>query len=354
MKYIAVLLMFLSTFNANSQKTKNPLKVISIAFYNLENLFDTEDDVNTLDEAYTPNGRYHWTIEKLEAKIENLAVVISKIGLKELGEAPSIIGIAEIENKKVLEKLIDHPLLKPYDYEIAHFDSPDRRGIDVGMLFRRDRFHLIQAKKHFLSLKDLDNNPIWTRDQLCVSGIIDQEKIHFIINHWPSRRGGAKRSEAKRIKASQLTQKITDSLYRIDHKANIVIMGDFNDNPNDKAFKQILKTEPFVKTNNRNYLYNPYESKFEKGQGSLGYRDKWYLFDQIILSNSLTDNLGWKYLKSSIFKPSFIQNKKGKYKGYPKRNAGNEFGYSDHFPVYVFLGKASNNKLPRDNSTKDL
>lgn len=335
--FITFFLFFL-IIKALAQEDKSPMKVVSIAFYNLENLFDILDNPNTWDESFTPKGDYNWTSEKLEAKVENLALVISKIGERVLGHGPSFLGVAEVENRNVLELLINHPILKPYDYGIAHFNSPDARGIDVGFLYRRNQFQLKHMQKHYLVLKDDAGKPILTRDQLCVSGFLNKEKLYFIVNHWPSRRGGVKRSEKKRILAARLTQKVSDSIYQIDRNANIVIMGDFNDNPTDKAFKEVLKTESIVKETGVNYFFNPYEVMFKKGLGTLGFRDKWYLFDQILISHSLTDSIGWQYLKSSIFKPPFLQNRKGKYKGYPKRSAGSMSGFSDHFPIYMFLG----------------
>ncbi len=319
---------------------QNPtFKVFSVAFYNLENLFDTENNPDTFDDAYTPKGSYHWTGKKLATKIDNLALAISKIGYNELGHPPNFLGVAEVENIGVLELLIDHPLLKPFDYGISHFNSKDRRGIDVAFLYRRNQFSLINEQKHFLTLTDEAGQPILTRDQLCVSGILDGEPLYFIINHWPSRRGGAKRSAPKRILAAELTKKITDSIYKIHAEANIIVMGDFNDNPTNISIKKVLNAKASIRKTNSDELFNPYEFHYKKGSGSLGFRDKWYLFDQILVSSSLTDTIGWQYLKSNIFNPLFLQNKKGKYKGYPNRSAGNKFGFSDHFPVYMLLGK---------------
>lgn len=252
---------------AFGQEGKSPIKVVSIAFYNLENLFDTLDDPNTWDTSFTPNGDYNWTLEKLAAKVDNLALVISKIGEKELGQGPTFLGVAEIENRNVLELLINHPLLKPYDYGIAHFNSPDARGIDVGFLYRRNLFELQHAQKHYLALKDEVGTLILTRDQLCVSGFLNNEKLYFIMNHWPSRRGGVKRSEKKRILAAELTKKVCDSIFKIDSNANIIIMGDFNDNPTDKAFKEVLKSKNTIKETVPNYFFNPYEAKFKKVLG---------------------------------------------------------------------------------------
>ena len=325
------------------QAQKNNYAISTIAFYNLENLFDYEDDPITFDEDYLPDGKNNWNEEKFHEKIDNLAAVISKIGAELTVNAPTILGVAEIENRFVLEKLTEQKLLKNSNYGIAHFNSPDRRGIDVGLLYNRNQFQFENSQKHRLFLKDEMGKHIYTRDQLCVSGYLGEELFYFIVNHWPSRRGGEKRSEPKRIQAAQLTKRVVDSIYAITVKPNIVIMGDFNDDPNNKSFKKILSTKSNILNNyNYPYLYNPFEKLHKKGIGSLAYRDKWNLFDQIIVSNSLLDSIGFKLYKTNIYKPKFLTNTKGKYKGYPLRTfSGGKYnaGYSDHFPVYVYLVK---------------
>lgn len=315
-------------------------QISTIAFYNVENLFDTINNKYTYDADYTPNGKKLWSTKRLNIKLNNLSYAISQIGHKETKKAPAIIGLAEVENKEILLQLIAQKHLTNTDYGIAHFNSPDKRGIDVALLYDRDRFKLTGSKKHTLFLKNNEGNRIFTRDQLCVSGFLGNDLIYFIVNHWPSRRGGEKRSRNKRIQAAKLSLKITDSIYSITPNANIVLLGDFNDDPNNDSFKKILKTKGTKKEkHNCNYFYNPMEKMKKAGQGSLAYRDKWNVFDQIIFSNSLIDSVGIKAYKTAIFKPKYLCQSKGKYKGYPKRTTLKEVGFSDHFPVYSFLIK---------------
>lgn len=318
-------------------------QISTVAFYNAENLFDTENNPNTYDEDYTPEGKKLWTEERLREKLRNLSGVISQIGYAKTNQAPAIIGLAEIENKSVLMQLMQQEALQNTDYDFAHFESPDKRGIDVALLFDRKRFTVSASKKHMLLLKDEEGKRIYTRDQLCVSGYLGDDLIYIIINHWPSRRGGTKRSNPKRVEAAKLCAKITDSIYQITPNAKLIIMGDFNDDPTDDSFKAILKTKAdrnlCLATND---LYNPMENMKNKGMGTLAYRDHWNIFDQLIFSKSLLDSTGLQLYQTKIFKPKFLTQKKGKYKGYPKRTSNTEVGYSDHFPVYSYLIKRIN------------
>ncbi|WP_010181990.1 endonuclease/exonuclease/phosphatase family protein [Aquimarina agarilytica] len=337
--FFSVSLFFLSfctTIYAQQQKHA----ITSIGFYNLENLFDCIDDPLTFDEDYTPTGKNQWNEKKLKTKLDHIAEVIANIGVKTTKKPPAILGVAEVENRDVLEQLVDHPLLQKSDYGIAHYNSPDRRGIDVALLYDRAVFTLTHAQKHHLFLKNEFNKTIHTRDQLCVSGYLGDELLYIIVNHWPSRRGGQQRSEPKRIEAAQLCKRITDSIQHITPKASIVIMGDFNDDPNDKSFKKKLKTKATITHSSPYYLYNPMEKMHKKGMGSLAYRDKWNLFDQLIVSSTLLDSVGFKLYKTHIFNPKFLMHTKGKYKGYPLRTYSRGIytgGYSDHFPVYMYL-----------------
>jgi hypothetical protein len=196
-----------TTSTTTKQKINTGKKYLArtIAFYNLENLFDTIDDPKTRDEDFTPNGRDHWTSDKYNHKLHNLAKVIADIGKKETGTSPAVIGVAEVENRGVLEDLLKTPPLAGQQYGMIHFDSPDRRGIDVALLYKKAFFKPINFKKYPLLIYD-DNTGrrIYTRDQLVVTGLLDGEKIHLIVDHWPSRRGGEARSRPKRIKLINL------------------------------------------------------------------------------------------------------------------------------------------------------
>lgn len=184
---------------------------------------------------------------------------------------------------------------------------------------------------------------IYTRDQLLVSGMLDGEKIHFIVNHWPSRSGGEARSRPKRIKAAKLNKQIIDSLFSEDPYAKIITMGDLNDDPTSPSVKEVLKTKENREDVKLKELYNPMEEMHNKGIGTLAWRDSWNLFDQIILSKELLkkDYSSYRFYKAGIFNKSYLANPRGRYKGYPYRSFANGFtgGYSDHFPVYVYLIK---------------
>jgi len=331
---------------------QQPYRIATIAFYNVENLFDCENDPLTFDDDRTPEGKDHWTKEHYDQKIKNTAKVIAAIGADKSKNAPIFLGVAEIENKTVLDDLMTSTTLAPYGYKSIHFDSPDRRGIDVALLYQNAFFIPTHYSKHELVLYDREepNKRIFSRDQLLVSGLLDGDLIHCIVNHWPSRRGGEKRSAYKRLTAARLNKKIIDSLQAIDPYAKIITMGDFNDDPTSASIKKTLNTKATIPQLTRKTLFNPMEKMMQKGYGSLAYRDQWNLFDQIIISKGILENKnsGYTYYKAGIFSENFIVTPTGKYQGYPYRSFANGTftgGYSDHFPVYLFLIKkqASNN-----------
>lgn len=241
--------------------------------------------------------------------------------------------------------LVQHEKLLPFQYEILHFESPDIRGIDVALLYQRPFFIPSQTKVYSLPLFDgKTNQKRTTRDQLVVSGWMEEEEIHFLVNHWPSRRGGQKRSESNRISAARLQQRIIDSLQSLDPKAKIIAMGDFNDNPDDKSLRLLTDKQENSYRQNFRPLFNPMKKLHRKGVGSLAYRDRWFLFDQILIAPSLIPVEGLFFIGVKVFSPDFLKNKTGKYKGYPFRTeiqGGQLYGYSDHFPVYALLGKTN-------------
>ena len=337
------LLLFFLSGHAQEKKT---YKIQTIAFYNLENLFDFEDDPVTFDDDRTPDGKDHWTEKLYTAKLKNMAKVISEIGADVTGDTPTIIGVCEIENRRVLEDLVNQePLLKK-EYGIIHFDSPDRRGIDVALLYQKKLFTPTHYKAFplFIYAENDMTKRIYTRDQLLVSGMLDGEKINLLVNHWPSRSGGEARSRPKRIKAAQLNKNIIDSLFVDNPYAKIITMGDLNDDPTNPSVKEHLKTVESAKNVQLKQLYNPMEAMFKKGLGTLAWRDSWNLFDQIIISTELlkTDYSSYRFYQAGIYNKSYLANPRGRYKGYPYRSFGNGTftgGYSDHFPVYLYLIK---------------
>ncbi|CAM4200863.1 endonuclease [Gillisia limnaea] len=344
-KILLIFFLIFSYFSMTSQEKRN-YHIRTIAFYNIENLFDTENDPFTFDDDRTPEGKDAWTFEKYNDKVKNIARVLSEIGTETAQIPPAIIGLCELENRKVIEDLINHEYLLSFNYGIVHYDSPDRRGIDVALLYQKDLFTPINSHSRRLLIYDLEDpsKRVFTRDQLVVTGIFEGEKMHFIVNHWPSRSGGEARSSYKRERAAWLNKQIIDSLYHIDPYSKIITMGDFNDDPTNKSLKKGLQTRANQSTTKFQELFNPMESLHKKGIGTLAYRDGWNLFDQIILTQAFLerDYTGYSFYKAGIYNANYLITPTGQFRGYPFRSydyGGYTGGYSDHFPVYVYLIK---------------
>lgn len=314
-------------------------EIAAVGYYNLENLFDTIDSENVRDSEYLPNSKKQWNTERYYYKLDNMARVLSEIATDKTPDGLAVFGVSEIENRFVLEDLVKREALKDRNYQIVHYNSPDRRGIDVALLYNPEYFELTNS--YSAPFVDADTN-FKTRDQLVVSGLLKGEEVHFQVNHWPSRSGGEKRSRPKRNAAGKLARSLADSLIAINPNAKVMIMGDLNDDPTNQSVAKFLKASGKKEKLKDGYFYNPFHNLYNKGIGSLAYRDSWNLFDQIILTPALvSENKDtWSYYKAKVFKKNYMINQSGKYKGYPKRtHAGGRFqgGYSDHFPVYMYL-----------------
>jgi predicted extracellular nuclease len=328
--------------NVTAQENKRNFKIHTVAFYNLENLFDTINDENKNDEA-SPIMEIRFNRGKIyREKVSNMANVISQIGFDVTKRPPSILGICEVENRMVVEDLISDEKLRKYNYGIVHYESPDDRGIDVGLIYNKDVFKVKNSNSHDVFITGNNSSKRRnTRDQLVVSGYLDGELMHFIVNHWPSR--GA--DETKRIAAAEVNNFIIDSLRSKYENPKIITMGDFNDDPFDKSIKKILGAKKNINDVKKNDMYNPFETILvDEGVGSNAYRDKWQLFDQIILSKPFLNKnyKDYQLYKAGVFNKSFLINKKGKFKGYPFRSFSyGTFtgGYSDHLPPYIYLLK---------------
>ena len=359
--FVVVLLVFYSLFEANAQQKKYAIR--TVAFYNFENLFDTINNPNN-DEEWLPKGLQRWTSVKYKQKLENLSKVLMQIGTNDQQkEAPTFIGGSEIENRNVLEDLVKHPNISKNDYGIVHFDSPDKRGIDVALLYQKKYFKptsftnipLIiyrgnsneKEKETEEDKADKDkievssDNRVYTRDILLVTGFLDGEEINIMVNHWPSRSGGEKKSSPFREAAGRLSRKIMDSIYKINPNAKIISMGDYNDGSYNKSIKEGVGAK-LKKADVKPFgVYNPFEQMAKEGHASLFYRDSGDIFDQIMVSETLIkeDRSSYQYWKAGIYNKPFMIEKFGRYAGYPLRHSENEIGYSDHFPVYIYLIK---------------
>ncbi len=324
--------------------TTSRYHIKTIAFYNLENLFDTVDDSLTYDDDKTPKGKDRWTLNRYRHKIANMAKVIALIGKEIKGSSPDIIGLCELENIKVLQDIFSHDELLKEDYRLIHYDSPDERGIDVALAYRSDAFIPFSHSSRRLLLEKENGRRDYTRDLLIVGGMLEQDELYILINHWPSRSGGESRSRRFREEAARLNRQVIDSIHHLSPNSNIIIMGDFNDNPLNRSIKNLLKTKGRRSNLEEDELFNPMESLYKKGQGSLGYRDQWHMFDQILMTKNLIQPkpVHYYFWKAGIFNPPFLVTRNGPYTGYPKRTYASGIyigGYSDHFPVYVYLIK---------------
>lgn len=360
--FLFVFVTFFTIITSNAQSKK--YLVHTVAFYNFENLFDTINNPNN-DEEWLPNGAQNWTSRKYKQKLINLGKVLTIIGTNETQkESPVLIGGCEIENRNVLEDLVKSPLMMTSDYGIVHYDSPDKRGIDVALLYKKKNFKptsskniplLIYRNNKTTTKKEKEekeevtddkievtvDNRVYTRDVLLVTGLLDGEEVNIMVNHWPSRSGGEKKSSPFREAAGILNRKIMDSIYKVNPNAKIITMGDLNDGSYNKSVKEGIGAKLKKEEVEARGIYNPFEQMAKEGHSSLFYRDAGDIFDQIMVSKTLVDKnyTGFQYWKSGIYNKSFMIETSGQYKGYPLRHSATEIGYSDHFPVYIYLIK---------------
>lgn len=317
----------------------------TIVFYNLENLFDTINDPEKFDDDRTPTGKDRYTSKIYWDKINKLSRVLSEIGREKTGLLPVLIGVCEIENKAVLQDLVASEQLKDADYGIVHYDSSDERGIDVALLYQKRYFKVQGQQAHELVIYNEDGKRDHTRDQLAVSGFLDNEPIHIITNHWPSRRGGEIKSRPNRISAARLNLKIIDSIRGFDNSGKIITMGDFNDDPSSYSIQRVLNAKRSAVGLEKFFgLYNPMGKMEKRGLNTLAYRDQLSLFDQIIISEPLigNDHRSYRFYQAGIYNKNYLITKNGPLKGYPFRSYHYHNylgGFSDHFPVYIYLIK---------------
>jgi predicted extracellular nuclease len=305
----------------------------NIAFYNIENLFDIENDPLTNDDDFLPTSIKRWTSKRYQKKLKKLGAVISKIGEEGAEIAPVIVGLAEVENSKVLSDLVNSKNLINEGYSYVHYDSSDERGIDVALLYKSDIFKVENSETFSVYLQNELGEQDYTRDILLVQGKLNNEYLNIIVNHWSSRREGEKETEFKRIAGAKVVNSIIKNLKQEDSNAKTIVMGDFNDNPNNDSIS-LMEEE--------SNLFNPFKTVWSREKGSLSYNFQWNLFDQILFSTNFFDinNSTLNFASADVFNSKFLTQYHGKYKGQPFRTfVGKKFkgGYSDHFPVYIQL-----------------
>ncbi|WP_276133456.1 endonuclease/exonuclease/phosphatase [Polluticoccus soli] len=336
MRILVILLLLSLSPQAYCQK----LKQMAIAFYNVENLFDTINDPNTDDDAFTPKGTYKYTNDIYKQKLHNTAFVIKQIA--ESGTAPAVVGLAEVENGGVLTDLVNNDQLKVYGYKHISYNSPDPRGIDVALLYQPKLFKPLTSKPIAVRIEN-NGHTETTRDILFVTGILNGDTVHLFVNHWPSRREGKGETAPKRKQVAAVNKQIIDSLMKRNPLSKIIVIGDLNDDPTDESIVSTLNANSGRERIIPYSLYNPWATLYTSGHGTTAYQNKWNLFDQVIISRAfLKKNNGWQFLKAEIFNKEFLITRSGKQQGYPYRSwRGYHWmnGYSDHLPVLLYLEK---------------
>lgn len=345
---IALLLFLIPIFGLDAQQEAPSgavYKVACVGFYNLENLFDTIGDPLINDRDFLPSGKLLWNTDKYWSKQANMAKVIAQMGTEVNPDGMALLGVCEVENRAVLEDLVAQPALKSRNLQVVHIDGTDERGIDCALLYHPGYFALEGAQSVPVMLLDpRTGERDFTRDILLVQGLLDGERVHVMVCHWPSRRGGERASAWARAAAADRCKALADSIRTAEPMAKIMVMGDLNDDPTNKSLTRHLQAATDIQSVTEDGFFNTMYTHFKDGNGTLAYRDSWNLFDQILVSSSMIgiQRGGWSFYRSVVFRKPWLIQAEGTYKGYPFRTySGDTFinGYSDHLPVYVILIK---------------
>ena len=331
MSFRTILLLMLSTgfvliLFAWSTAHKKSKQVGVIAFYNVENLFDTLDDPHKSDNDFLPASLLKWNTEKYKNKQQHLAQVIANFDKDGL----AILGLAEVENKQVVEELLKAPALLTKHYRCILEESKDPRGIDVALVFSpafRPLFHKTLRPC-------MEQDCLESRDILVVNGLLKGDTVWVFVNHWPSRRAGVEESNDKRMLLSSILKHAVDSVLTASPFSKIIVMGDFNDTPADASIQNLTKTQ---------WLFNPFEALSDEKVGSIRYKKDWLIYDQILLSSNWKQkdpkrmNLIYHSNTAAVYHPDFLHYKKMLTNGPFRSYQGKKYygGYSDHFPVYL-------------------
>jgi len=332
-KYLLIILCLFLTVTVKGQGTD----FFRIAFYNVENFFDTDYDSSRVYNEFTPDGEQHWDFYRYRKKRTNLFKTLLAAGQ---GKPLSLVGFCEVENDKVIRDLILSTPLKTYDYQYVNYPSPDRRGIDVGLIYLRSEMRLISSKP--IALRDPGNDEFRSRDILYASFLIGTDTLHVFVNHWPSRWGGELPTRRLRMLAAQTLRQQVDSLMRNQSDPKIIIMGDFNDTPFDESLSIGLRAVAEADVSDSSQLVNLFTDTELLGfEGTLKHQYDWQIFDMIIISQSLKGRSGLSVIEGSqrIFAPDFLFTDDERYMGKKlfRTYLGPRYegGFSDHLPVYV-------------------
>ena len=356
-KSLYIFILLLATASVALAQDAQGVKSHVIGFYNLENLFDTYNDPAKNDEQFLPEGSNNWTPEKYAIKVKNMAKVIRAMR-EDNGCYHTILGVSEIENRLVLEDLVYDPQIADAGFEIVHYDGPDRRGVDVALLYDPKKFNFIESEsipfsfegtEVEITLTKEEQERFRTRDILMVRGTIGDEMFAFYVAHLPSRVGG--KGQDLRPLGAEIMYKHTRQLEQKFPGIKIVTMGDMNDDPHDESMVKWHHGKETIEEMGKDDFFNPYLSMYKDGYGSLCYRGTWCIYDQEMINWNLATapDGGYKIIPivknkyyGRIFKKPFMVTQKGQYKGYPFRTFSNGTfagGYSDHFPTYIVISR---------------
>ena len=337
---IAALMLSLGTASAQSKR-------YTVLFYNVENLYDTIQDPTIYDTEFIPTGIKEWNSAKYNKKLANLEKLFYSVAQQNKAY-PTIIGVSEVENRNVLEDIASQEKLIPANYQICHYDGPDARGVDVAFFYRPDQFKYEGSKSIKAQIPGAREN-FRTRDLLAMWGEIDGEDFFFIVSHWPSRRGGQSSSADLREGLAAQIKGICDEARRQNPNIKVAVMGDFNDDATDASITKVMGAKAKVKELESGDFFNPFNEMLRAGLGTLAYQDVWNLFDNICVTENLVNAeegklriIKGKKFYGNIFTRPYMLQQEGQYKGYPLRTfVTNNFqnGFSDHFPVYIYIGK---------------
>ncbi len=312
-----------------------------VMFYNVENLFDTKDDSLKDDNDFLPEGFMHWTPWKYWEKLRNITRVITAVGGM---QSPALVGLCEVENDSVIFDLTKRSPLRAQEYAYIVSDSPDERGIDVALLYQRHQFKLLESREYEIRFGRRNNRP--TRNILhAVGNLINGDTLDVFVCHFPSRSDGERETEPLRIAAAALLREKTDSLFLTRKSAHILIMGDFNDHPDNKSLSRTLRAQRVSALPNEKGLYNLFCHRMkERDFGSYKYQGRWEVLDQFIVSGKLlmeSNSLCIKESEAHLFKAPFLLEEDVRYFGKRpfRTHLGPRYlgGFSDHLPVYTDL-----------------
>ena len=341
MKRILFIVLILCNISATAQEKLTSDKSFTVMSYNVENLFDTINDPDKDDEDFLPAGKQQWTAEHYTKKLEQLSKVIAAPNAKNL---PVIIGLYEIENKAVVEALASTARLKKGKYGVVHYESPDKRSIDVAMMYRKNKFTVLSSKALYVRLPEEPPHP--TRDILYVKGVAGKsDTLHLFFNHWPSRRGGEAGSEKNRITAATVLRHAIDSIFKSNAQAKIICMGDFNDYPTNNSICKTLKTDSLPAVSGTENLFNLCYELEKKNEGTYYYKGDWGMLDQFIISYPVLNGTGLHVKKDAakiLNEQWMLYTNKETQESKPNATYGGEKyfgGYSDHLPIYMELVK---------------